>query len=41
LLIGAFLSLALSVIADLNRTNRILQEETLEQIKQMRYGSSK
>jgi glycosyltransferase involved in cell wall biosynthesis len=32
LLIGAFLSLALSVIADLNRTNRILQEETLEQI---------
>jgi glycosyltransferase involved in cell wall biosynthesis len=41
LLIGAFLSLALSVIADLNRTNRILQEETLEQIKQMRFGSSK
>jgi glycosyltransferase involved in cell wall biosynthesis len=39
-LIGAFLSLALSVIADLTRTNRILQEEALEQIKTMRFGES-
>lgn len=37
-LIGAFLSLALSVIADLTRTNRVLQEEALEQIKAMRFG---
>jgi len=41
LLVGAFLSMALSVIADLNRTNRILQEETLEQIKTARYGAVK
>jgi glycosyltransferase involved in cell wall biosynthesis len=41
LLVGAFLSLALSVIADLQRTNRILQEETLEQIKQLRFGEPK
>lgn len=39
LLMGAFLCLALSVIADLTRTNRVLQEETLEQIRAMRYGS--
>jgi len=37
-LMGAFISLALAVIADLTRTNRILQEETLEQIKAMRFG---
>jgi glycosyltransferase involved in cell wall biosynthesis len=37
-LTGAFLCLVLSVIADLTRTNRILQEETLEQIKTMRYS---
>lgn len=37
-LMGAFICLALSVIADLTRTNRILQEEALEQIKAMRYG---
>ncbi len=37
-LMGAFICLALSVIADLTRTNRILQEETLEQIKAMRFG---
>jgi hypothetical protein len=41
LLVGAFLSLALSVIDDLQRTNRILQEETLEQIKQLRFGEPK
>lgn len=37
-LIGAFLCLALAVIADLIRTNRILHEETLEQLREMRYG---
>ncbi len=37
-LIGAFLCMALSVIADIIRTNRILIEETLEQIKAQRYG---
>jgi len=37
-LMGAFICLALSVIADLTRTNRILQEEALEQIKAMRFG---
>jgi glycosyltransferase involved in cell wall biosynthesis len=36
-LIGAFLCLALSVLADLQRTNRILLEETLEQIKAIRF----
>jgi glycosyltransferase involved in cell wall biosynthesis len=41
LLMGAFLCLALSVIADLTRTNRILQEETLEQIKTIRFGAPK
>jgi len=41
LLMGAFICLALSVIADLNRTNRILQEETLEQLRTMRFGSVK
>jgi glycosyltransferase involved in cell wall biosynthesis len=40
LLMGAFLCLALSVIADLTRTNRVLQEETLEQIRAMRYNTS-
>jgi hypothetical protein len=39
LLMGAFISLALSVLADLSRTNRILQEETLEQLKAIRYGN--
>lgn len=40
LLMGAFLCLALSVIADLTRTNRVLQEEALEQLKAMRYGQT-
>lgn len=39
LLMGAFLCLALSVIADLTRTNRVLQEETLEQLRAIRYGN--
>lgn len=38
-LVGAFLCLVLSVIADLIRTNRILLEETLEQVKANRFGS--
>lgn len=40
LLVGAFICVALAVIADLTRTNRVLQEETLEQLKAMRYSSS-
>ncbi len=39
-LIGALLCVALSVIADIIRTNRILIEETLEQVKAIRYGSA-
>lgn len=39
MLTGAFLCLALAVIADLIRTNRVLHEETLEQIKAQRYGA--
>lgn len=39
-LIGALLSLALGVLADLQRTNRILIEESLERIKEMQYGVS-
>lgn len=39
-LTGAFMCLVLAVVADLIRTNRILHEETLEQIKMLRYGSS-
>ncbi len=40
ILMGAFLCLVLSVIADLTRTNRVLQEETLEQLRTMRYGNT-
>jgi glycosyltransferase involved in cell wall biosynthesis len=40
ILMGAFLCLVLSVIADLTRTNRVLQEETLEQLRAMRYGTA-
>ncbi len=39
-LIGTFICIALSVIADLIRTNRILHEETLEHVKAMRYGDT-
>ena len=38
LLVGALLALALGVIADLQRTNRILIEESLERLKGMQYG---
>ena len=36
--VAALLSLALGVISDLLRTNRILLEEQLERIKVMQYG---
>jgi glycosyltransferase involved in cell wall biosynthesis len=38
MLIGALLSFALLVIADLQRTNRVLLEDTLERIKGMQYA---
>ena len=38
LLIGALLAFSLGVLADLQRTNRILVEETLERIKELQYG---
>jgi glycosyltransferase involved in cell wall biosynthesis len=37
-IVGALLSIALGVLADLQRTNRILVEETLERVKEMQYG---
>lgn len=37
-LIAAFLSAVIGIIADLIHINRILHEETLEQMKQRRYG---
>ena len=37
MLIGALLSFALLVIADLQRTNRVLMEETLERLKGLQY----
>ncbi|HLS14509.1 MAG TPA: glycosyltransferase family 2 protein [Beutenbergiaceae bacterium] len=40
MLIGALLSFALLVIADLQRTNRVLLEETLERVKVMQYPPS-
>ncbi|HSX15393.1 MAG TPA: glycosyltransferase family 2 protein [Candidatus Saccharimonadales bacterium] len=39
LLMGAFICVALAVLADLIRTNRILHEETLEQIRTVRFGA--
>ncbi|MDO4242237.1 MAG: glycosyltransferase family 2 protein [Actinomyces sp.] len=38
MLVGALLSVALLVIADLQRTNRVLLEEALERIKGIEYG---
>ncbi|WP_331716237.1 glycosyltransferase family 2 protein [Occultella aeris] len=38
MLVGGLLCLALLVIADLQRTNRVLLEETLERIKVVQYG---
>jgi glycosyltransferase involved in cell wall biosynthesis len=40
LLIGALLCFALLVVADLERTNRVLLEETLERLKEIQYGTS-
>ncbi|HEY2645154.1 MAG TPA: glycosyltransferase family 2 protein [Galbitalea sp.] len=39
LLIGSLLSFALGVLADLQRTNRVLQEEALERLKEIQYGA--
>jgi glycosyltransferase involved in cell wall biosynthesis len=39
LLIGSLLAFALGVLADLQRTNRILLEESLERIKELQYGA--
>jgi glycosyltransferase involved in cell wall biosynthesis len=38
MLVGALLTFALVVIVDLQRTNRVLQEEALERIKSIQYG---
>ena len=37
-LVGAFLCMVLNIVADLIRTNRILLEETLEQVKYQRFN---
>lgn len=37
-LVGSLLSFALGVLADLQRTNRVLMEEQLERTKEMQYG---
>jgi len=41
LLFAAFMSVALAIISDLIRTNRILTEEALERIKELQYKDSK
>jgi len=38
MLVGALVCFALLVIADLQRTNRVLIEETLERVKEIQYG---
>ncbi len=38
MLVAALLSLALGVLSDLQRTNRVLQEEQLERIRELQYG---
>lgn len=40
MLVGSLLSFALLVIADLQQTNRVLIEDTLERIKEIQYGPS-
>lgn len=40
MLVGALLSLALMVIADLLRTNRVLLEDTLERVKAIEFGDT-
>ncbi len=39
MLVGSLLSFALGVIADLQRSNRILLEDSLERIKEIQYGT--
>ncbi len=41
MLVGALLTFALLVIVDLQRTNRILMEESLERIKSMQYEDAR
>jgi glycosyltransferase involved in cell wall biosynthesis len=38
MLVAALLSLALGVLSDLQRTNRVLQEDQLERLRELRYG---
>lgn len=38
MLVGSLLSFALLIIADLQRTNRVLLEDTLERVKEIQYG---
>jgi glycosyltransferase involved in cell wall biosynthesis len=38
MIVAALLSLALGILSDLQRTNRILQEEQLERIRELQYG---
>jgi glycosyltransferase involved in cell wall biosynthesis len=40
MLVASFVSLALLIIADLQRTNRVLLEETLERTKLIQYGAT-
>jgi hypothetical protein len=39
MLVGSLLCFALLVIADLQKTNRVLLEETLERLKEIQYGT--
>ena len=39
-MVGALLSFALLVLADLQRTNRVLLEDTLERLKEVQYGQT-
>ena len=41
MIVAMLLSLALGVLSDLLKTNRILQEDALERIKEQRYGSAR
>ena len=40
-MVGALLSFALLVLADLQRTNRVLLEETLERLKEVQYSDAR
>ena len=41
MIVAGLLSLALGVLSDLLKTNRILHEETLERLKEQRYGPAR